>query len=198
MPSLFSRYFLICFIVLLGLVPFFASVVQAEGLATPIVAIVDEQKVLQSSTAVQAINKQLDAQRQKYQAEIAGEESALHTEEQALGKERASLTEQAFAEKGRAFQKKVATFERKVQARRRSLDKALSDAMDTVRTNLRAATKSAAEQRKANLVLIKQQVWMNDASLEITDTIIAELNKRLPSVAVVIPVPEDPANKDLK
>jgi outer membrane protein len=71
-----------------------------------------------------------------------------------------------------------------VQARRKVLDQALSDSMNTVHEALLDIVRDVAHEHRANMVLIKQQVLWTDKALDGTDEILARLNAKMPTVTV--------------
>lgn len=156
--------------------------------ATPPASIltVDVQKILQESTAAQGIKKQLDAQRDKYQAEIKKEEDRLRASEQEVVKVRDKLTKEQLAEKQKQLRADFRVVERKVQQRRRALDQAFAEAMKRIRAALAEVVIDAAKERGANIVLPKAETMWHAPELEITDSVLQKLNAKLPSVKVTI------------
>jgi outer membrane protein len=159
---------------------------RAADLPPPVIAVVDIQMILQDSVASKSIQKQLDTQRQTYQNEISKQEEKLRAAEQELGRQRTILSQDAFAQKRREFEQQVAEVQRNVQARKKSLDQAFNESMTKVRDNLLQIVADVAGERKATLVLAKQQVVIVEKSLDLTSVVLERLNKKLPNVAVNI------------
>lgn len=78
------------------------------------------------------------------------------------------------------------TVERHVQARRKALDQAYTDAMNTVRSALVEVVSQIAKERGVNLVIVKQQVIWNDDVIDITDESLARLDTALPTLRATI------------
>lgn len=159
----------------------------APAAAPQHIIVVDVQHCLQLSTAAQDIQKQLDAQRTIYQAEISKQEDQLRAQEQDLANRRGEMSQDAFTQKQRAFEQQVADVQHSVQARKAALDEAYSQAMGTVRSTLLQIVADIASEQKASIVLSKQQVVLVEKTLDITDTVLERLNKKLPQVTVKIP-----------
>lgn len=155
-------------------------------MATPVIAIVDVQRILQESLAAQSVRNQLEAQRSRFQSQISEEEKNLRAMEDELKQNHDKMAADSFGAREQKLREKFTTVERDVQARRRALDQAFNDSMGIVRTNLLEVVQTIAKERTANLVLLKQQVLWHDATLDITDDVLTRLNTRLPKVEVTI------------
>jgi outer membrane protein len=147
---------------------------------------VDAQKILKESTAAQDIRKQLDTQRDKYQAEIKKEEDKMRASEQEILKSRDKLTKEQLVEKQKALQSEFRSMESRVQQRKKALDSAYSQGMDKVQEVLSGIISAQAKAVGANIVLPKGATMWSAADLEITDAVLKELNQKLPTVKVTI------------
>lgn len=152
----------------------------------PVIAIVDVQRILQESLAAKDVQQQLEGQRAKFQTEITSEEKELRKAEQDLAEARQKLTADVYADREQQLRQRFLTVERQVQSRRKALDQAFSESMNTVRASLQEIVSSVARQKGVNLVIVKQQTLWSDKSLDITDEILANLNKALPKVPVKV------------
>ena len=170
---------------------------QALEIKPSIVAIVDVQRILQSSKAAKSVQEQLDAQRSKFQSEIAAEETDLRDAEQKLGKLRETAEAKDYVEQEQSLQQRFLTVERHVQARRKALDQANTDSMNVVRKALIDIVSDIAKQHGVNLVIVKQQVIWNDQATDITDETLMRLDKALPNVPVRVMAEEDLSEKRL-
>ncbi len=154
---------------------------------TPVIIVVDFQAVIRDSAAAEQIQRQIAELRRGYQEEFGAVEDSLRASEAQLTEQRTTLPPEEFVRRRREFEEQVTNAQRDVQARRTALDQAFNQAMDTVRSTLLEVIADIARQQGANLVLSKGQVVLVDHSLEFSDQALAELNRRLPSVAVVAP-----------
>lgn len=184
------KVFTILIVCLLG------AAMDAQGaeiknkLPSPVIAIIDMQRILQESLAAKNVQKQLEIQRAKFQTEIEGEENGLRQTEQELSKSRDQIAADVYADREQQLRQRFLTVERHVQARRKLLDQAFTDSMNTVRASLLAIVDSVAHERGANLVLVKQQAVWVDAPLDVTDEVLKRLNAKLSDLTVKMP-PED-------
>lgn len=146
------------------------------------VGIIDVQRVMRESTAVQTLTKDVEAQRQGYQAELKKKEEALREEDQTLAKQRSVLSASAFAEKRAELEKKIVDVQREVQELRRTLDQRFGKGMAQVQAKLGEISKEIAEEKALDLILSKATVVIVKPELEITKDAIDRLNGQLPKV----------------
>lgn len=156
-------------------------------LPSPVIAIVDVQRIMQESLAAKSAQKQLEAQRSKFQSEIAKEENGLRQAEQDLAKQRATLPAPDYADREQQLRQRFATVETHVQSRRKLLDQSYTDAMNTVRTALLEVVGKVAREHGANLAVVKQQALWTDQPLDITDEVLSRLDREMPKVETVPP-----------
>jgi len=156
-------------------------------LPNPVIAIVDVQRILQESLAAKSVQKQLEAQRSKFQNEIEGEENGLRQAEQDLAAQRDKLAAQAYADQEQKLRQRFSTVENHVQTRRKTLDQSFTDSMNTVRSGLLDVVDKVAHEHGANLVIVKQQALWTDQPLDITDEVLKRLDQKLPKVDVATP-----------
>lgn len=193
MQKIFLSAFLLSSI-LLAASPTSAQQPQPKTLPSAAVAIIDVQRILEESLASKSVQQQLEVQRAKVQAEIAGEETKLRQAEQDLVQSRNVLAPDVYADKEQQLRQRFLGVERQVQSRRKALDQAFTDSMSAVRKELLEIVKKLAAERGANLVIVKQQAFWSDKSMDLTDEALARLNKSLSKVQVKMSV-ED--NKNL-
>jgi Skp family chaperone for outer membrane proteins len=167
-----------------------AGAPRAEGAAklpSPTIAIVDVQRIMQESLAAKSAQKQLEAQRSKFQNEIEGEENGLRKAEQDLARERSQLAAQAYSDREQQLRQRFSTVETHVQSRRKVLDQSFTDAMNAVRSALLDVVDKVAHERGANIVIVKQQALWTDMPLDITDEVLKRLDLKMPKVNVAAP-----------
>ncbi len=169
----------------------------AFAAAPPPIAIVDVQRLLQESLAAKSVEQQLESQRSKFQAEITAEEEDLRKAEQKLAKMRDAAEAQAYMEEEQKLRQRFLTVERRVQARRKALDQAFTDSMNAVRKGIVDIVADVSKARGVNLAIVKQQIIWNDQIVDITDEVLARLNKALPKLDVKIVPEEEPAENPL-
>jgi len=165
-------------------------------LPAPVIAIVDVQRIMQESLAAKSMQKQLEAQRSKFQNEIAGEEDGLREAEQDLAKERDKLEPQAYADREQQLRRRFSTVENHVQVRRKALDQSFSDSMNAVHNALLEVVDQVAHEHGANIVIVKQQALWTDQPLDMTDEVLHKLDLKMPQIKVTMPAETPEANSD--
>ena len=158
-------------------------------LKAPVIAVVDVQKIMQESNASKGVSKSFESLRDTYQKEISSLEDKLRKSEEELRKQQTVLAPDALATKRRDFEKQVADVQKTVQTRKRALENALNEAMAVVHKSMVEVVAEVARERGANLVLARQQFVLVDTQLDVTDTVMERVNKKLPQVALNVPKP---------
>jgi outer membrane protein len=148
------------------------------------IAILDVERVLTQSEAGKTALKQISDQRKRYQDEISKAEDQLRSEERELVQQRATLSAEAFDEKRRAFERKVQDTQRMVQQRSGTIDGMMRNAREQIGKAALAALQELINERGFNVVLDRKQIVATDPALEVTEEVLARVNKRLPSIKV--------------
>lgn len=151
------------------------------------IAILDVQRIVQSSQASQSIRPRIEELRKNFQEEVRKQEQELRRAEQELGQQRAILSQEAFAARRRAFEERARTAQRGVQQRRRQFDEMMSKALGEVQKNVVQIATEIATKRDIGLILPKRFVVIASKKLDISDEVLQTLNKRLPSISLEVP-----------
>jgi outer membrane protein len=159
---------------------------NAQELPPPAIGIVDVQKVLRDSKAAQSVRPEFEKMRKAFQKQVSEQEQRLRQAEQELTRQRAILAPEAFTQKRRAFSEEARSTQESVQERRRQLDKAFDDTKNEILKNLVIVAREVAEARKLNMLLEKRFVFLSAKTMDVTDEVIARLDKRLPKLSVKV------------
>ena len=157
---------------------------RAQKLPPTVAAVIDYQQILREAKAARSIREQIEGRREAYQGEIGREEERLLEADQAFAKQRSLLTPEARAERRREFEKEVVEVQRMVQERRQKLDRASAAALNQVKQALIEIVTGIAEARGFNLVLPSSEVLFFARSIDLTQEVMSELDRRLPDVRV--------------
>jgi Skp family chaperone for outer membrane proteins len=150
-------------------------------------AIINIQKVLRLTLATRAIKPQLNKIRAQMQKKVQEREKALKAENLSLQEQRAILSPEAFRQRRLDFQAKVAALETDVRSFRKRLDAAGRAAMGQVKRSFSSVAADLAAERKFQLILPRAAAIYVDPAFDITDEVLKRLNKKLPTVKVVLP-----------
>lgn len=170
---------------LLGIVLLATPALAKEDILSAI-AVIDVQRVLQESAAAKSVQKQIEDQRVKFQAEIAKEEAELRQTEQELSKARGTVKPDVYADREQKLRQRFLVVERHVQSRRKALDQGFTDSLNVVRKKILDIVNDMATSRGLSLIVVKQQALWNDKKMEITDEVLERVNKELKDVPVTI------------
>ena len=150
-------------------------------------AIINIQKVLRLTLATKAIKPQLKSIRERMQKKVQDREKALKAENLSLQEQRAILSPEAFRQRRLDFQAKVTALQSDVRSFRKRLDAAGRAAMGQVNQVFRLVAVKIAAERKIQLIVPRTSAIYVDPIFDITDEVLKRLNKRLPTVKVVLP-----------
>jgi Skp family chaperone for outer membrane proteins len=180
---------------------FFALLLASASVfaATPSIGIVDEQEIFKKyakATDLQAeIRKSEEAAQASVNERIKAVEQ-LQAELQSIDKrgQDPMLSENGKKAVGAEFQQKSATF----QQRRSELQNFVTEARNTIQQRVgelnkqiiadaRAQAEKVAKAKGLNLIIGKAPVLFSDASLDVTDDVLKELNAAYKAIAPVAP-----------
>jgi outer membrane protein len=161
-----------------------APAVAIEKIAPVSVAVVDAQLIMRQSDAAKKIRDQIEARRKIYEKDFQQREAEVREAEKSLAQQRAILANDVFQAKLREHQEKVAALQRDGQAMKHQLDQAYGRANGKVRQAMIEIVADVAGETGVGLVLFKNQIFLGDRKIDVTEEVMTRLNKRLPSVDV--------------
>jgi outer membrane protein len=133
------------------------------------------------------INQQYAA----YSKEVAQQEDELQKGGAELERQRTVLAPEVYNARARDLQQRYDTLGKSVQAKRQALQQSLNEAMDKVKNGALEVIADIVKERRADLVLQKQAVVFEAEGMDVSAEAIARLDKKLSSVPVNLPKPED-------
>lgn len=162
----------------------FISVQAQAQTALSNIAIVNFEQVLATSEAPKSIREQVQAKRDVYRKQIQQDEANLRQANQELAQKQALLSPEAFKDERRKFEQKVLEVQKKVQQKNLNLQKAQGEAQRKVKDILRKVVLNIAQKKGYALVLRRAQTVVVADQMDITKTVISELNQQLPTIKV--------------
>ncbi|MCD6035284.1 MAG: outer membrane protein [Rickettsiales bacterium] len=150
------------------------------------IAVVNVQSIIKSAAASQTIQKQLEAKRAQYQSEIDKQEESLRKQDAELSKQRNILSKEAYEQKVAEFKKHVAEVQKGVQTKRTKLDNAYAAALLEVQKVTVTIISEMASKEGFKVAIPTSQILYAQNGLDISDAVLAELNKRLTKVDVKV------------
>jgi len=169
------------FIVFAALATALAQPAFAE---TPSIGVVNIQKIMRDSSAAKSVRDQLQNKQKSFQSELDTKEKELQKEDQELVKQQANLSKEAFDQKVNAFRQKAMSARQEIQNKRAQLDKGFQGALNQIQTSTLNIVSEVAKEKSLSLVVSSSQVLYSNQGMDITDDVLARLNKQLPNVSV--------------
>lgn len=169
------------------------TMAQAQKLGPAVVAVVDRERIFTECTACKAAQAQLQSQLQQLQTRAQQLGQPLQTEAQSLdtaikalnGKEPDAALQQratAFQQKQGAAQQEISQGEQTFGRNRAYVAKQIEDRLNPIVSQQMTA-------KGANIAIDMGMTIATAKSVDITNDVLAELNRQLPSVGVVAPAP---------
>lgn len=159
--------------------------VHAQDAAIKI-AVVDMEQIFSQAKAAQNIKEQMKNLVIAFREETKKEDEKLRNERQQLVQKRTLLSADAFKEEGQKFEQKVLDFQKRQQIKNQKIQKAQALATAKVRDALRDAILKISAAGGYSLVLRNAQTVVVADQMKITNQVIQELDRMLPSVKVVV------------
>jgi outer membrane protein len=156
---------------------------QAEQLPTPIMGVVDTDRILQESLAAKGVRLERDKYANQYQSQVKDTEAQLRSEDQNLSQQRSVLAPEVFQQRAQGFQQKLADFQTQLKDKQERLDFAFQQAMQEIGNTIMVVSSEVAKERGINAVMARSQLMIFDPSMDITNSVLEKLNQRLASVA---------------
>ncbi len=145
---------------------------------------IDFTKVLNSSKPGAEAQKKLQNKFQSETKKFKKIEKNIKDEETKIIAQKKTLSAEEYKKKVSALRKQVADLQKNKQTSFNDIAKTRSRAKQTLLTNINPIIKKYMEENKIRMVVNKQSVILGDSSLEITDQIIAIVNKEISSLKI--------------
>jgi Skp family chaperone for outer membrane proteins len=172
----------------LAIVP---QVAAAQTLPAPVIAVVDSNKAANDCNACRTASTQLQQQQQAAQqfqqtltTPLQTEQTQLEAAAKALGNKEPDA---ALKQRATAFEQKYQNAQQQLRQRAATLERNRQYVLKQIGDKLQPAVQTVQARRRANLVLDASAVLKFDATIDITNEVIAELNRTLTSIATTAP-----------
>ena len=156
----------------------------STGYSVDKIATLDVVKLLKDSKAAISMKDQLNAVAKKYTEEDQKKQKEIQKQEEELLRQKSTLTPEAFSDRKNTFEKKVIEFNKTSQSKRRALAKSEKNAVNQIEDEVEKIVKTIIDTEKITAVFRKSAIILGDNSIDITDKVVEELNKKLSTVTV--------------
>lgn len=167
------------------------QIAAAQNLPAPVIAVVDSNKAANECTACKTASAQLAQQRQQAQQLQQSLTQPLATEQQQI---EAAVKALGGKEPDAALKQRAQTFEQRYQSaqqqlgqRGQTIDRNRQYVVQQINAKLLPAIEAVQARRRATIVLDASSIVKFSPTLDITNEVIAELNRTLTSVATTAP-----------
>lgn len=150
------------------------------------IATLDVFKLLKDSKAAISMTDQLNTIAKKQGEESQKKQKEIQKQEEELLRQKATLTPEAFSDRKNTFEKKVIEFNKGSQSKRRALAKAEKEAVTQIEDEVEKIVKAIIDSDKITAVFRKSAIILGDTSIDITEKVVEELNKKLSTVTVKV------------
>ena len=157
-----------------------------RGAAPPsaVVGVLGIPDIMRTSAAAQQVEKLIGERREKLNEDAQKEQAAWRDLQQALANQRAGLNADQIRTRERELQERITNSQRQFRDRNRFIQEAAQVGLAQIERMLIATIRQVAESRGMNLVLHRAQVALNINEFDITELVVEQMNKTLPSVVL--------------
>ena len=148
------------------------------------ITVVETRKIIESSTAHNDILKQVQKKNEEFRDEIQKSESELKKKYQELETKKNALSQDAIDKKNDEISKEVAELQKRSYGQHAALEDAYRNATQILVEKTSDIVKTQAQSKGYQIVVEKGAVIYSDKSLDITDSVLEEVNKAIPSIQV--------------
>lgn len=163
------------------------------------IAIFDLEAIKNQGAAFKDLRRQRQELLNSFNAERQKEGDSLRTAEEELSRQRAILSPEAYADERRKLGQRVGDADRRMQIRMHQIDVVSNNAADVIEKALQQLIVDVVQENNISLLFARQSLHVVAQSLDITNDVLAALDKRISTVKVANPntvkvdVPPNPA-----
>jgi Skp family chaperone for outer membrane proteins len=150
-----------------------------------IVGVLDTQAILNTSAAGKSLNTQWNAAMKALDDDMTKKETALRTQIQQLEAQRAAnppISAADYADKRKKIEQQGAQYQEGFNKNKQAWDARLNKAREAITLAARKAMQDVAKARGLTLILDRAAVPYSPSPWNITDDVMARLNKAMPNV----------------
>jgi Skp family chaperone for outer membrane proteins len=165
-------------------VPDLPSLPRSTTPPAAVIGVLGVPEIMRGVAAAQAVEKVIGERRDKLNEDAQKEQAAWRELQQQLSAQRASLTPDQIRTKERELQERITNSQKSFRDRNRIIQEAAQYALGKIERTLIGVIRQVSESHGMNLVLHRQQVALNINEFDITDQVIAQMNKIMPTVSI--------------
>ena len=148
------------------------------------IAIVDLNLILSESKAAKNATKQFEAIQKSTEDEIIASDKKMLDERNKLIEQQSVIAPEAFELKATDYEKKLQGYQSDKQNKLRKLEGVLQKARNEILENVKPILEDLSKELGVTVILEKNSVLLSANNMDITDSVIKKLNKKLPKIKV--------------
>ena len=148
------------------------------------VGVIGVPEVMRASIAAQAVDKAIGSRRERLNEDAQKEQAAWRELQQTLAAQASTMSPEQKRAKEHELQDRIANAQKQFRDRARIIQEAAQYGVSQIERALVAVIRQVADSHSMNLVLHRSQVALNVSNFDITDEVVTQLNKVLPSVVI--------------
>lgn len=149
-----------------------------------VIGVLGIPEIMRASAAAQQIEKALADRKEKLNEDAQKEQAAWRDMQQSLANQRATLTADQIRNKEKELQDRITNAQKTFRYRNRIIQEAGQYGLAQIERVLISTIRQVAESKGMNLVMHRAQIALNVNDFDITDPVVEQLNKILPSVVL--------------
>ena len=149
-----------------------------------VIGVLSARDVFRGSAAAQQLERILGERKAKFEQDVQKEQNAWRELQQAFSNQRGNMTPEQIRAKERELQDRVTNAQRQFRDRQRILQQASEYAGTQIERATIMIVRQVADSRGINLVLHREQVLLNTPEFDLTEGVIQQLNRLLPTVLI--------------
>ena len=156
----------------------------AKGVAPPSasIGVLGIPEIMHASTAAQQVEKIIGERREKLNSDAQKEQVIWREMQQGLANERSKLSADQIRTREKELQDRITSAQRTFRDRNRIIQEAGQYGLAQIERILVSVIRQVSESHGMNIVLHRAQVALNVNEFDITEQVVAQLNKGLPTV----------------
>jgi len=157
-----------------------------RGTAPPatVAGVISVREVFRNSAAAQQLERVMGERREKFQADVQKEQAAWRDMQQQFANQRGNMNAEQVRAEERKLQDRVTNAQRQFRDRQRILQQATEYAGSQIERATILVVRQVAESRGINLVMHREQVALNAPEFDLTESVVQQLNKVMPTVLI--------------
>lgn len=165
-------------------IPKLPALPQGSPPPVAVIGVLSVPEVMQKSTAAQGVQKVIQERQAELGKDAQKARAKIQSEQSAIVADRSKLSDAELERKELALREQITSTQTKFEARNAAIQASGQQALSQIESELIAIIRQEAQARGMNLVLHREQVALNVQAFDITNDVVAELNKLMPSVTV--------------